>query len=455
MGNDHVLLFHIGTLKTGTTSLQEFLYHNQDNLLKNGWDYPNFEEVLPSHYVIYPKNAFYLWSAFLEKDDKLFDDLMNCALNHLKYNNVIMSCENIWIMKDFRGILSKIHQYYENIKILVYIRRQDLYLESLYNQIIKGLRHEEMDLTQFIEYDEKFQFAQYLDRLLAIEEIFGKNLIVKPFERVSLKGSRKDIISDFLSTIEIDENREKWDFPNKQNESLNNHTLELKRILNGVVSDSHEFYMTFSNLIRQINLENNKSGRKEYNKIFSPELRKKILKNHEAENIEIARHFLNKEEGVFSDTNVDIPYEYYKATAFEEDIIKFFASMLVRQDINLSFLNSLQNKRKLAFFGAGTICRDFLKKQIYIPDIIIDNNTSNKDVNGIPVVLAKNIENWNDYHIIITCAAYKEIEIQLHQRGLNEGKDYIKWFDISMPGSSLGELFIRYRLMAIHPFDKA
>ena len=122
--------------------------------------------------------------------------------------------------------------------------------------------------------------------------------------------------------------------------------------------------------------------------------------------------------------------------------------IIIRQEINLTFFSSTQEKRKLAFFGAGAICRDFLKQQqVFIPDIIIDNNLNGIEVENIPVVSAKSINCWKNYHIIITCAAYKEIEIQLQQENLNEGRDYIKWFDLLIKGNRSPDVFNLYKML--------
>ncbi len=450
--DNHILCLHLGTQKTGTSSLQAFLFNNRDNLLKQGWDYPTFEET-SSNYSLNIKNGIPIWSAFLEKDNALFDECMSCILNHLKKNNVIVSCEDIWPMKDMLNVVSKIQQYYKNVKVIVYIRRQDHYIESLYNQFVKGPRHETMEITQFVEYAEEMKIARYLDNLVALRKIFGDNLIVRRFEKEAFQGERKDLISDFLTVLKIEEKSANWFFPKNRNESLGSRLLEIKRIINSVIKNTHEFYKKYDELINQLNTTNVKLGFKDCYKILSPELRQKILQAHEAENIEIARLFFEiKDGGVFQDKNINIPYEKCNFSSEQEELIKIFASTTIRQEINLAFLHSRQNKRKLAYFGAGTICRDFLKKNLYSPDVIIDNYTQNTEVEGIPVISAESIKNWKDYHIIITCAAYNEIEIQLHQKRLREGNDYIKWFDISTDGSPYVDIFMLYRLMSLHPY---
>ena len=444
--NGNILLFHIGIPKTGTTSLQHFLYDNNEKLKNQGWYYPSFKEFQDKTIMRSVKvNGKLILDAFLKKDDKLFDECMRYILSHVKNYNVIVSYETIWNLEYIENFFNKVLDYYNNVKVLVYLRRQDQYLESMYNQCVKSNVNETMTLSQFIEDAKQIKLTAYLDNLMKLENIFGDNLIVRLFEKESFQGARRDTISDFLSVICLNETDEDWQFPENvenRNMSLGSRLLEIERIINKIYN-SYNYYAPFENFIRKVNNDNISFGEKDYYKILSPNERKQILNEHEKENAEIARRYFNNTTGqLFINTNLDIPYKVYEATSLEEEIIKLFSFILIRQEINLTFINSMQKKRKLAFFGAGAICRDFLQKQVYIPEVIIDNYVHNIDVEGIPVISANSIKQWSDYQIIITCTAYKEVERQLQKHRLKEGCDYIKWFDISLNGSRQADVFI-------------
>ena len=445
MENDRVLLFHIGTLKTGTTSLQNFLYINQDKLKNEGWNYPHFTEIKNPNIKFDQRNGQSLLVSFLKKDDDTFEECLNYIEENLKTHNIIISAEGIWRLNNIDEFFSKIVKHFSNIniKVVVYLRRQDQYLESIYNQFVKTIANETRNLDQFVEYAEQNKITRYIDKLTKLENVLGENLIVKRFEKESFQGSKKDIISDFFSIIGIEDKIKDWQYSKKvesQNISLGSRFLEIKRILNKVYN-SYNFYSPYTTLIKTLNNRNVSEDEKDYYKILSPELRKKILKNHEQENIEITKHFFNDNKPLFTDENVNIPYKQYHATPFEEEFIKMFFNILIRQELNLKFLHSLNNKKKLAYFGAGKICRNFLNKGIYTPNVIIDNKVSNIKIDNIPVVTPDSIENLKDYQIIITCANYEDIEKQLQEKKLGEGADYIKYFDLLIDGSLVPEVF--------------
>ena len=192
---EKVLLFHIGTLKTGTTSLQNFLYNNKNNLLKSGWDYPIFENLyFPSYFI----NGTGLLTSFLKKDEKSFSEYMKIILSSLKNNNVIISQEDFWLLKNMEEFFAEIQKYYRNIKIVVYIRRQDLYLESIYNQFVKSSRHEKREVYQFIEDAEKANFARYLDKL----KITDKSKVFHSFRHTfETKAVEKKIPAEYQNAI--------------------------------------------------------------------------------------------------------------------------------------------------------------------------------------------------------------------------------------------------------------
>ncbi len=421
---DHVLIFHFGTQKTGTTSLQNFLYNNRETLLAKGWDYPKLAENQKYRFI----NASGIFYAIVNHDNDALDEIMNRVLDCLKTHNVILSAECFWLFKNIGVVLNKLIKYYSNVKVVVYLRRQDQYLESVYNQWIKnGSMFESREMTQFLKDADSNGLSNYLNKLIQLEDILGDNLIVKKYERESLKNG--DIILDFISTIGIDIKDEECHFKQQDsNMSLNVNLMEIKRIINTLPEVRK--YSLFQDVIKEVNVNNMQDDAKYSSKIMSPELRESILKQHEEENIEIARRYFGDEE-LFKNKNTNIPYEQSQTSRILENLIKICAVAINKQEINLAFLTARQSNRKLAFFGAGTICKNFIKKRIFQPDVIIDNYVYNIEVEGIPVIAASSIENYMDYQIIITCAAHNEIEEQLIQKGLREGYDYIKWFNFS------------------------
>ena len=85
--------------------------------------------------------------------------------------------------------------------------------------------------------------------------------------------------------------------------------------------------------------------------------------------------------------------------------------------------------RKILLFAAGSKCRKLIN---IIDDIsvaaIADNNPDKSGMifkNGIKVVDPKEIKNWSEYFIIVTCVKTDEIEDQLQKFKLEKEADYI------------------------------
>lgn len=93
----------------------------------------------------------------------------------------------------------------------------------------------------------------------------------------------------------------------------------------------------------------------------------------------------------------------------------------------------MQNSRKLAYFGAGKKCCEFLQtyKEL-LPEVVIDNNVTKlkQSVLNIPISRADKISTWEDYFIVITIKNYSTVKEQLESYGLIEGKNFIWYNDL-------------------------
>ncbi|MFN3472043.1 MAG: hypothetical protein ACK4ZR_05525, partial [Aquificaceae bacterium] len=137
---------HIGLSKTGTSAIQTFLYRNRDRLLKKFKVlYPQtgifMGGGIPAHYSL----AFSLFKPGEAKSLNVapFEDFMDQLkreMDEAKPEEVVISSEAFMHYKD-EPVLEKfsltLNELFEEIYILVYLRRQDLWQESSYSQVIK------------------------------------------------------------------------------------------------------------------------------------------------------------------------------------------------------------------------------------------------------------------------------------------------------------------------------
>lgn len=147
------LFLHIGYHRTGTTYLQSFLFHNRIALAKNGILYPSAGLLGEGHAAL----ALCLPSM---RDQKIgamrrtagIEIPTEATLNHsanehfenLREELLQTDCESAvissecfleWLDKD--ALYRQVKKLPVQLEIVVFIRRQDRWIESVYNQVIK------------------------------------------------------------------------------------------------------------------------------------------------------------------------------------------------------------------------------------------------------------------------------------------------------------------------------
>ena len=444
------LVFHIGMAKTGSTAIQRFLYENGNALKQYGWSYPNLKNELPNIEqcrFLKEKNGdlFHIYNYALVNPkvfNKNWDILWKQVLKHLENWNVIISSEDLFnYSADF---WERVREKYDRIKAVVYLRRQDRFIESSWNELIKDTNC--LDKTFYEYVNDSTEMRQlnleYKERLDEISSIIGKdNLIVRVYERKQFCGRKHTLESDFLSAIGIEPNWDDFIPCNTENLRLQGNYIEIKRLCNPLISMSK---CTETNLAMYVDfgrVSGHFEGAGQGIGYFTSSERKKVLERFSLGNEETARKYLHREDGVlFYDDKIDYPiYEAYHCSSFEQDLIRLFSGILCDQENKLNRLkrqNSVlirkmltcnAGKRSLLLFGAGNQCRQLIDEINLIPRIIVDNdfNKSGEIIRGIKVAHTKAIGDWSEYFVIVTCAVTNDIEQQLEQIGLKREEDYI------------------------------
>lgn len=287
------LILHIGMPKTGTTSIEGFLYNNNPLLESLGYCYPVFKDDKDTQNgcVIYD----YMIGGRINSEHPGWNKLWNDIRCKLETKNVIFSSESIWIF-DTSHIISLIKKEYDNVKVIVYLRRQDLYLESAYNQRIK-----KENLCQSIDeysYIKKFEL-NYLEKLDKISNIVGReNLIVRVYEKEQFEGEKHDVISDFLKTLNINMDSKFIKAAANRNASLYGNFIEIKRIMNSILYNNEDMTSEMHKILaRGLSLNKNDKVRNSEG-FFTDSQRQEILDYYKKENEEIARKYLNREDGI-------------------------------------------------------------------------------------------------------------------------------------------------------------
>lgn len=314
------MYLHIGTHKTGTSSIQMALHTHREELLKAGVLYPQLADAY-NHREL----AVFLQSPGGEDNLKNWFNGVANKVKNFSINKIIISAEALYFFKISELIRKeggKSHfiisrEYYLdrlrklksaipdgfNIKVIVYLRRQDSFIESAYYQIVKGsgiftgsIHDAVEDLSVYMDYD-------FVLNLWA--EVFGKeNILVRAYEKQQLpNGSVKDflkitdlppgLVDNIITTT------------NNYNLRLSREILDYKLILNRLLEKEdlvrqHQLHYTYLEKL---------SEQPEYNQykpdLLTPEEKFKLIDRFSQGNSNVAQNYLGRDNGhLFYETSV-------------------------------------------------------------------------------------------------------------------------------------------------------
>lgn len=323
---------HIGTMKTGTSALQSFLNANREVLEKQGYAYPRMDVGLPRKYD-YRNGRFLVHHLGPNDKEKgnteeiiknAFEQIADTAKN---FDNIILSDETIWhycgrdsnfwsdLVENFTRINCE-------VKVIFYLRRQDLYVESLYNQMVKLNRMLTKTFEDYIEGSVAEKWLHYYRYIKAIEQHIKKeNIMVRVYEKDQFEGEGNTIFSDFLKCVGLTYNETyKVERP-AVNLGLQGNYIELKRIINGL-PEYRELNDFMSKPFRDASAAKNENMLHGKVSMFSKEQQMEYMAQFEEDNRKIAQEYLGREDGIlFREPMGDLPTWKLDEEALYQDIM--------------------------------------------------------------------------------------------------------------------------------------
>lgn len=336
------LYLHIGIPKTASTAIQMFLVANEKVLNAHGYTYPDFG--LSYSYTSDRRNGhFMIGEAFgikgerdFTQDDQIWEDCFK-KINKLfeKYDNVILSDEGFWRQGvRYRGrIWKKIREEIQKeqfaVKVVVYLRRQDQYLYSRWNQQLKmaqGLTSPNYTQTWEEMLDANSGRLLDFDAMLhTISKYVGKeNIIVRRFDRKEFYG--QTVYADFLHAVGLEFSDEFQIENETPNVSLTKNNIEIKRVLNGLPGLDETCNTVFRQCLSALSELPSDDSR--YS-MFSEQEMYDFMSRFEEGNNRIAREYFDGEQELF-----EVSYKAEEKwqrdnPAMLEDLIKFTGSVAV------------------------------------------------------------------------------------------------------------------------------
>lgn len=213
------LILHIGTTKTGSTSIQYALASLRPALAAAGVYYPTSpgevaHHILPAAFVpeetlshfraagwngLPPKNRLDLFRAeFAAEMQAIPAGLHRCVLSSELISARLHETAQVQAMADF------LRPYFDRIQVVVYIRRQDQHVASDYNQVLRNGHMQEPGLLRADgKPDPRLRALDYQAMLARFAAVFGEDALVpRIFAREALQQG--DVIDDFLTVTGID-----------------------------------------------------------------------------------------------------------------------------------------------------------------------------------------------------------------------------------------------------------
>ncbi|WP_350588072.1 hypothetical protein [Psychrobacter sp. 78a-MNA-CIBAN-0178] len=209
-------ILHIGTEKTGTTVLQNWLYYNKDKLSENRVYLSNFLGKPNNRLLVcYFMDHFDDWfrtkgiDTQHEKDvffknfrQELCSEINEASKNHdymiitsEHFHSRLVNADSIVKLKNF------LYQVFENVKVICYFREQSAMRQSLYSTALKvssvdNFKEFQQDISETTYY---YNFYEIANRW---SDIFGLgNCIFKVYDRERFLNS--DLRMDFINSINI------------------------------------------------------------------------------------------------------------------------------------------------------------------------------------------------------------------------------------------------------------
>lgn len=373
------LYLHIGTPKTGTSAIQAFCSNNQAVLNSKGYCYP----IMPYTYPGIGRNrnaAFLQCGIYKDKVRQIAEEKKRIAEGIAivreyfeTYDNVILSDEGLWIAsyEKRKTLWTDLKEYSEKyhftVKVVVYLRRQDMFMDSRWRQRIKGngCRRTRIDIS-WTDYINNLPEAVQLDYYAALEKIssvFGReNVIVRRFDRKYFTDGM--VQADFLNVVGL-EMTDEYAVKPSVNESMVGNVCEIKRIINSITELTDSEYVFLRSMLQDINAY---SGAAYPSSMFSAQEAKEFLEQYRQGNRRIAEEYLGETGTDLFDMDIKDLDKWEKDNPYMvDDIIRFIAvtnaGMMRRTDSENKALKAeideLKNKLKHPF---GTFVRITLKK---------------------------------------------------------------------------------------------
>jgi hypothetical protein len=235
------VVLHIGSGKTGTSSLQKLLQQNRKALREHGTLYPRSpgrtRHLQLGHYAKaggeldrqvswHRKDSRRRTESLTDLPSRLLAEIDRVGPSRLLLSDEGLYGSSVDALSRLRGLTDQLAR---TLRIVVYLRRQDDHLCSRYQQVVKS--GEIRRLSERAEQPDLARTYDYLARLRVWQQRLEPTwLVVRSFERDRFVGG--SLVEDFLTAADLGVRSDDLDQVETRNISLDAESVEFLRIHN-------------------------------------------------------------------------------------------------------------------------------------------------------------------------------------------------------------------------------
>lgn len=278
------MYLHIGAHRTATTSIQEFLAANRQNLQKNGY-------LVPFGTARHMVQANHLFSGKITPRELANRIEKQCDESEYPIDKIILSDEDICKRTNLE-CFAKLSKFFD-LKVIYAMRRQDLWLESWWSQNVKGQWDKALankSLPDFILDRRMFHWIDYDAFIRGLSARFGDDaLILFPFEKGAMP---QGVVAKFCEVIGLND-ISGFKPPGRTNGSFTPSVSEIARQLPFQTAPRHQR----RELIRCLSYADRHFKALNLPKLILPyEERAALMQEYAPGNAAVARRYFGREE---------------------------------------------------------------------------------------------------------------------------------------------------------------
>ncbi|MCD8200073.1 MAG: hypothetical protein LUD25_03850 [Coriobacteriaceae bacterium] len=323
---------HIGPPKTGSSSIQFFLDDNQAALEQHGICFPIFERRWKR---ISPRRNGHIIVAGWKTPQGTppLDEPRECYREGLDliaqaaqgHDAVILSDESFWECghrnpKFWPQFKQDLADRGLNLRLICYLRRQDLWIQSYYKEKVKT--RTSLPFSDYlVECEQRRFFTDYGAYLDMLNGTFERDdVFVRIMESGQFAGAEQTIQSDFLDILGLSLSDGFKVKSEVRNQALSGTALEISRLLNGL-DEGKVSGKTTRKAVKE--LQASKPPEEKVTLFASFQAQKDYLDSYAASNEHVARAYLAREDGVlFHEPITELPPQHIDEHDLLDDSVK-------------------------------------------------------------------------------------------------------------------------------------